>query len=450
MRVANALVASGALAVVYATARTAGSSPVAAAAGALFLGLSPAYQLSASLVRNDIVPVAFSALAVWAGVAATRAAPGPRPALWLACGLAFGLAVSAKISHAFLAASAGLFLLGCLVRPLDRRAAIRDVLAFAAGGLAGLVPTIISFALAPQAFLWGVVEYGASAPFDWYRSNGLDAMLGAGGKVRSTVEAIGRSPAVPALLVVGFAMIVGRRKGRPDLTFLDAIIVGGLVAALLPTPTWPYYFLTLLPVLFVRLATEIDRARGLRLPLVIPLVAIFAGSFLLTFNWQLRNFLASPWGAYSVPKVTSQAHWIAERMRASGAVGEIATLSPHLVIDSAAPIDRRFATGVFVYRSGHLLDPARHERFHTVGPQTIAGWFDRSQPAAIVVGDETRSDRFRIFPDDRLRAYAIANGYRLERSPSKALELYINPRRIRELDEVASARLGRGARLQPL
>jgi hypothetical protein len=137
-------------------------------------------------------------------------------------------------------------------------------------------------------------------------------------------------------------------------------------------------------------------------------------------------------------------------MRASGAVSKIATLSPHLVIDSAVPIVRGVATGVFVCHSAHLLDPARHERFQAIGPQRITSWFDRLQPAPIVVSDETRSDGFVSDLDDRLRAYAIASGYRLERSPSKALDSYINPRRTWGLGEPASARLGGGAGLQAL
>ncbi|CAA9281085.1 MAG: hypothetical protein AVDCRST_MAG93-3198, partial [uncultured Chloroflexia bacterium] len=53
---------------------------------------------------------------------------------------------------------------------------------------------------------------------------------------------------------------------------------------------------------------------------------------------------------------------------------------------------------------------------------------DGEPPAAIVVGYETHSKRFRIHPDERLRAYAKARGYRLERSPLHKAELYINPR----------------------
>jgi hypothetical protein len=74
------------------------------------------------------------------------------------------------------------------------------------------------------------------------------------------------------------------------------------------------------------------------------------------------------------------------------------------------------------------LRPEQHARFRTLGPQVLAAELDRSPPAAIVVGYERGSALFRVRPDDGLRAYAVARGYRLERSPVRRAELFINPR----------------------
>lgn len=424
MRLANALLAGATLAVVVATCRRLGTGWIAAAVAALFLGLCQPMQASATLVRNDILPMLFCALAVLAGVVACRER---RPLAWPLSGVCFGLAVSTKVSYAFPAAAAGLFLLVRLARPDDRRQAWTELAAFSSGGTLGLLPTLIAFAVAPDAFLWGVVTYGASAPFDWYRANGLNEMLTLSGKAAATFQMIGRSPALPALVLLLPVMLWRRRLGRPDIAFLDAVVIGGLIAALLPTPTWPYYFMTLLPVLFVRLAVELDRLG--RAPRIVALVigGVFAVSTVFMLDWTLRHFIASPASAYAMPRAESEAHWIGERLRAAGVRGKIATLVPHRVLDSGYPVDPRFATGVFVYRSGGLLHAAGHERFHTVGPQTVAGWFDRSQPAAIVTGYEAGTDRFHIQPDARLRAYAQARSYRLERSPFGRAELYINP-----------------------
>jgi len=428
MRVANALLATGVLAVSYATLRHLGASRLAGAIAVIFLGLCQPFQYSAVLVRNDILPAVFSSLAVFAAVAAARGDRSPL-LLWGLAGAAFGLATSAKVSHAFLAVAAGVFLLGWIVRARDRRPALLAFAAFGAGGIAGLLPSVVTFARAPEAFLWGVVEYGASAPFDWYRTNGLAHMLDLEGKLRGTLRDIGRSPVLPALLLV-LLLMLRRRSAVPrrEVVLLDVLVLGGLVAALLPTPTWAYYFMTLVPVLFVRFGLEIDRLRGLARAPQAALVLVFAASLAFTFNWRMRDWLKAPPENYAVPKLTAQAHWIGQRLRAAGAEGAIATVAPLVVLDSGYPLDRRFAPGVFVYRSGNLLTPAEHERFNTVGPETLAGYLDRSQPAAIVTGYENGSSKFKIFPDVGIRAYAVSRGYRLEKSPLGGAELYINPR----------------------
>ena len=86
-----------------------------------------------------------------------------------------------------------------------------------------------------------------------------------------------------------------------------------------------------------------------------------------------------------------------------------------------------FATGVFVYRSGALLSAQDHQRYHTVGPATLAQSLDAEPPAAIIVGYQSTPRPFPIVLDPDLRDYAESRGYRLLHSPLGAAELYVNP-----------------------
>ena len=292
------------------------------------------------------------------------------------------------------------------------------------------MPTIIIYLNAPEAFSWGVLRYGATAPFVWYHMNGFDHMLGPVFTAESAWSFLNRSPALPALIVV-LVLMMWRRNAGPtsEIVFLDTLVFAGFVAAVLPTPSWPYYYLTLLLPLFVRLGPTIDQLRRAPSFTKFGLIAVFGVFLAFTFDWRFRDILKmSATAPSAASKVEAEAHWIGKQLRVMGAKGSIATLSPFIVVDSGYPLDPRFATGVFVYRTGKLLTPELHSRFHTVGPQTLVGALDAAKPAAIVVGYETHNRRFKINDlDGQLRAYARTNGYRLRRSPLGDAELFVAP-----------------------
>ena len=157
------------------------------------------------------------------------------------------------------------------------------------------------------------------------------------------------------------------------------------------------------------------------------LLALFALPSMVIYAARLKDRLSMPPEQWLAFKIEAEAHWIGAQLKASGARGTIATLSPFVVVDSGYPLDRRFATGVFVYRSGDLFSAEDHQRFHTVGPATLAQSLDAEPPTAIVVGYQRQPQPFRITLDPDLRAYAQSRGYRLLRSPVGTAELYINP-----------------------
>ncbi len=427
MRVANVLFAVATLAAVYAAIRIAGGSRWAGTAAMAMLAFCTPFQACASLVRNDIVPLFFSSLGIVAGITAARRDDGRAAIAWLLAGLAFGLATSAKISHAFFGAGAGLFLAAMWLRTRDRTWA-RNFLAYGVGGFAGLLPSLIAFAAAPAAFLWGVVEYGATAPFQWYSLNGLGHMLSPRHTVVEALDRVGGSPALPALICI--AALIARRgwwQSRRELLLLDVLLVAGGIAAILPTPSWSYYYVTLLLPLFVRFGAVIDDLPRLSRGAPVLLLTVVAASSVPTL-YRMRETVGTAFDGLRMTRIHNQALWIGDRLRAAGVRGRLVTFSPAIAIDSGFPLDRRFATGVFVYRSGVLLSATAHERFHTIGPATLAASLDRDPPAAILVGYESSHVRFRLYPDTDLRAYATARGYVHVRDPAYRAELYINPR----------------------
>jgi hypothetical protein len=431
LRLTNALLATLAAVGIYGAQRAAGVRGRVALLATVLLALCPSYRICATHVRNDMLPAALSAFAMFAAVSAARNYRGAILLLWPLAGLGFGLATSAKIAHAFLLAGAGSYLLWRWFRAADRGAALQAVLAYSAGCLAGLLPTLVLAVLALDAFNFGVFKYALTCPFEWFRREGQADLLSLGGKVKKTFEILLQSPALPALLSA-FVLRCLRREAivGPEMPLLDMLVVAGGLAALAPTPTWPYYFLTFLLPLFVWLGVEIDAGIDQRRSAVLAVIAVtalFALGVLPDYGRLLLKTVRKPPELWLVPRVEAEAEWIGGQLQAMAAQGTIATLSPFIVVDSGYPLDRRFATGFFVYHYCQLHNAQDDLRFHTLGPATLARSLDAESPAAIVVGYQSRPWPSGIIFDTDLRNYALSRGYRLLRSPVGAAELYVNP-----------------------
>jgi hypothetical protein len=387
----------------------------------MLLALTYSFQFGATVVRNDILPAMLLALGQYFALSATGRW---RALFWAGAGLAFGAAAAAKISYAVPAMVIGLFH-GLMILRHRNRAALADASACAVGAFVGLLAIAIPYLLAPSAFLYGVFEYGAKAPFHWYHLNGAGYRLELGWKLIDTADALFRGPAWLALAVVTLTAFRRRKRSNAHL-LLNLLIGAGLVAALLPTPTWRQYLIPLLPPLFVRLGLawqEGDIGPRWR--------RILIGAFLLTGLVGLAE--PARWLSRAVKNkenpitITQEAHWIGERLRLAGVTGEIASLSPQVVIDSGFALGHRFATGPFVYRSGDLLSDEQQRAFHVISPRTLEPFLAKRLPAAIVTGYEGRHRTDRVDLDSGLRAFALRNGYRMERSPFGKAELFVRP-----------------------
>ncbi|WP_185965113.1 ArnT family glycosyltransferase [Glacieibacterium frigidum] len=392
LRLVSAVAGLGTLALVYAAQRRAGVTPRHALIATALCGSCVPFLFGMSLARNDALPALLLAVALWA------AARG-RTLDWGVAGLALGCAASIKISYGLPLAFGGFWLLWQAVRTQS----VAPMLAWGIGGVIALLPTALTWAAYAQAFEYGVFRYAAEGAKIWYDLNGIGDRLSLAAKLRDTGVALAIGPALVALIVLLF---LRRDDGKKYRAFVITLLVAGVVAAILPTPTYRQYFLPVLPPLFVALGLAMPLGRWpLRImaALGVAAVAVYAG---LGVADAVRRGPAA-WC------VTSQAHWIGAQ-----AAGPIVTFSPTYVVDSGVPLDPRFATGTHVWRSGDLRSDAELGAFKVTSRRTLARELDARPPGAILTGFEGASGvNRRIIPDEVLNDWARTNGYRAVPTP---------------------------------
>jgi len=425
MRIATALLAAATLAMVYVVQRVLGVERHTAVSATVLLLCCTAFQVGASVVRNDILPALLLTFAILAAVRPSARAGWIGP---LAAGTCIGLAIAAKISYAPFAPA---LCLGLLLLAQPARPSVGQRLAVAAtagiGVLVGMLPALLCLARAPEAFWWGVVEFAQTAPQAYYASSQQTAWLATSwGRLLRMVLVAAEGPALLALAV----WVVGRRRDEDAGTrwahrMLDLFTFAGLVAAFLPTASWRQYLLPALPALFILLGIGMSGRRTMPRALVV-LFWLFALAGLARPARDSALALSEGW---PVLRSERMAHAIGSALRAAGIVDPIATVSVHAVLDSGHEFDRRFATGPFVVRSSGLLNRDKADRFHVLTADGVARAFDRVPPQAIFTGEDRVSDMFPERQDAALRDYALAHDYVLHRVVGDDAELWISPHR---------------------
>ena len=427
LRLANAAMGLGELALVHVAQRRLGVERARALAAAGLLLLAYPFEFSSVVARNDALPALLETAAMLAGLEALRhrrAWP-----LWALAGLLLGAAVSAKLSYVFPAAAVGLYLVWRAWRGGGRLA---DAAACALGGVVGLLPCLAAWLQSPDGFWWGAVTYAETAPGAWY------GWLGQGGRLPLPARVLegGFHLAVGPALAVAAGVILAAVRGRrqppsPAVVLLQALALAGALAALAPSPMQRQYLEPLLPPLVVLWGVQDPgfRLAGAGRLLLAAMLAIGVVTGVGRVGYVLGD-AALGWLAGRLPPalaLTAQAHWLGRALAAAPAQGPVATVSPQVVVDSGLPLDPRFASGVFAYRTGDLVPDARQQGLHILSPRTLAHGLDARPPAAIVTGLETPAGVHRRNPDDDLRAYAQARGYARLTSPDGAAQVWMRP-----------------------
>lgn len=398
LRLANALFGALALAGCYGAAREAGAGRRAAVLATGLFGCCDIFLFTSAVARNDALPAACLSFAIWIALRAQHGR-GTMPGALLA-GLLLAAAAAAKISFALPAIAYGAWALW------DRR---HFPVALAMGAIPVAAMVAWLYAIAPGAFMFGVFTFPADAPAEWYRDHN-PWKLTAAAKAIDTLKFLALGPALPALIIVA----INRRRGH-TAWLLTLLIAAGLVAGLLPEPTWRQYLLPVLPPLFVRLAMAWEAAPPARWVRIA--IAIFIGAgFAPTAEGLIKG------GGATMIDATEQGHAIGAVARANGIEGPIATLSPQFLPAADLPIDPRFAAGPYYFRSHGLLAPALERRFGVISRARID--FAGTPPAAILVGGEGPWTSGDAGDDAALEAYAIGHRWRRIDIPGGHFRLY--------------------------
>ena len=391
LRLANALLGLTAVAFVHAAARRAGASPAIARTCAALSATTDILLFSVGTARNDALPAACLAAALWL---IARTDHSRRTAL--AIGLLLAAATAAKISYAFPAAAYGLY---TLAHPRHRPWLV------ALGTLPVVAFVAWTVTLSPEGFLFGTVHFPAAAPAEFYADRPWKLSLAA--KLVDTLKFLALGAALPASVLVVRAAIRRRRAGLFAL-----LALAGLVAALLPVPTWRQYLLPMLPPLFTALAILWQAApppRGWRIALgVFALLGLTPTIAALLEPGRLSLAAALREGA--ILRTTLDAHRI---------TGPIATLSPEILPATGRLPDARLAAGPFYFRSRALLDPAAEGRLHVIARDRI----HFAPGTAILTGAENAATA----GNPALDAALAAAGGRAIPVPGTRFRLYLTP-----------------------
>jgi len=365
--------------------------PWAAIAAVVALACTDVFLFGCSVARNDALPMMLLSAAI--ALLLQPRTLGVRS--YLAAGLLLGLATSAKISFALPAAGAGLFLL-----VQGRGAEWRPILWFAAGGMAGLLPTAVMALLAPAQFYFTVFTYSLEAPRQWWTSVGQAELLSPWGKLHDLWKYSLSGSILPGILLAALD-----RRRVPQLLLLDCMIVGALVTAYLPDPAFRQYLVPLLPPLFARLAITLGHLQPrFRWAALLCLGAFSIGGLSTTGD----NIRTSSRSGSQLVRAVAIGSAVAKLSRG----GAVATLAPELVAGSNVQLDRRFVTGPFLFRTQGTLALAALRLGYSLNWESLP-LLRNDSPSAIVVGSEAEA-RPPLHPhglDWHLERWAIGQHY---------------------------------------
>ncbi|WP_206366471.1 glycosyltransferase family 39 protein [Sphingomonas gei] len=369
LRLINAVLGALAVMFVYRAARAAavGVRPALIAAG--LFAATDILLFGTGSARNDALPVALLAGALWLIIAGEGRRRTPLAAF--CAGLLLAAAAATKASYALPAAAYGAWTL------LDR--AHRPL--WVAVGAALPTALVLGLAsLAPEAFRFGVFTFPADAPRQYFASGGKGYKLTLAFRLIDLAKFLALGAALPALLLVASRLRAWRGHARIDW-LLHLLIGVGLISAVLPEPTWRQYLLPLLPPLFVRLARVWDDSQ---------------------LQWQRFAFTAfalaglAPtviaFGSAAVEgipmvRVLDEGRAIDRALDAAGAHGPVASTAPQLLPGAERLPDRRFAAGPFFLRSKALISEADERRFHLV---SVGRLRPNDLPPVVLLGGEAR------------------------------------------------------------
>jgi len=392
LRILNAVLGVVTIACVHTAARTLGAKPRAALVAAALFATCDILLFSIGTARNDALPAALlaAALPLIVRSATTRTTAA-------LAGLLLAGAAAAKISYAFPALAYGVY---ALIDRRHRPAAI----------LLGTLPVIAfvawSYVTSPAGFVFGTFTFPAHGPAEYYALRPWKMSFLA--KVTDTLKFLALGAALPALALV--ARDAWRRR---TVGLFDWLILAGLIAALLPFPTWRQYLLPALPALFVRLSMIPPPSRAWRIAFAVFATAGLAPSVAA---------LADPDGL-SLTQALREGRAVSRTLDQYGVEGPIATLSPQILPAANRLPVPAFATGPFYFRSTNLLAASQERALRLISRARV-----KLDGSTILTGGEGPATSGDASLDRALSQAALDANYDAIPVPRTRFTLYVGRR----------------------
>ena len=425
MRLATALSAVGALAALWLAQRVAGIARDSAAIATLLIAATAAFQFTGTVVRNDMLPTLWVSMGMLATLLAMRHGT---PRYWLAAGVLFGLAIATKLNFAPLGLGTGMFVISS-----GGRCGVKAALWLVVGAMIGMMPMVWIFAMAPGGFIYGVLTYGATAPYAWYSANGAGHALSLTGKLGDLLLSLAKGSALVGLLAIAANVFASRhRKRAPGRRLAIWMIVGALIGAALPTPSQLQYIMPVLPPLALGLGYLLEDARSWVFAWQQTLLGLLCLSAVAGMAPTVLDAVDMMRNGSPIWRADQAADWAGNTVRSLSPRTRIATLSAHMILGSGLHLDPRFATGPFAYRSGWTISPTFARQLHAMIPATLSD-MDRDPPEAILTGYEMGKRKLPLKPDAGLIGYARSRGYRMFPMPDGVGRLYIREARPQDI-----------------
>ncbi len=430
------------------------------ALAALWMAALPLFTYTSGRAWNHDLPLFLMLLAV---IVHGEACVSRRNVVWfLLSGLLIGLATATRLSFALTVAP---FLLLIWLAPArSMRERMVGTILFSAGGLLGLASVLASFFRAPQAFLFGNLDYvGLNTRFfqqtvasDAATETGTGLVSGYQLLVEKLLYAGAMLVEQPTSLITLVALAVSlwplrrliRRRPmangtvstdknseantalRLRLTFVLLLMFFALIGAFGATPSQPQYFYPLFPLALLGIVDAFSawpsslRAGGIYayflggLAAVLVAIPVYApGLALLNQPDQWLPTKAHCYGRFvedlvSAPGVTGGA----------STAGNVLTLAPLYALEGGASIYPEFATGPFAWRVSPLVSDLDRARFHIVGLEELSTLVESDPPRAILTGVEDDDADEEV----ALIAYAEDEAYMPVNLPDESI-LWLSP-----------------------
>ncbi len=338
-------------------------------------------------------------------------------------GLCLGCAIGTRLTFAPL-------LIPITIAPLFTETTLhrRILLALTcgAGAFAGLLPALLLYGAAPEAFLFDNFQFPRLRLLDPTNER-IQKTMAWWRKLRYLAKEIALPswPLFAAFLLFGIRpglqAFRDRKKGSVSsavVLFTIPFVIAGCFA---PSRYQQQHYFVLIPFLVLGVLLGVA-ATPMKRPAQMVLPALFVASFIAyclgqtrkgnsAFEWVPQTFQPAEW-------FPNRAHVMSMELRKHVGAGKVLTLAPAWPAEAGLQIYPEFANGPFAWRAAHLVEPERRKRLKLVAPADLEEFLSHDAPAALLLGVEDEE------LEAPLRQYAIDHGYR-KIKPTRKWELWL-------------------------